>query len=55
MQYYGSEGVEPDILAIMAGVITDKWEVTPGYAQELARQLRHALAKRGVTITWTNQ
>ena len=42
---------DDEILDVMAETITDDWDVTPGYATELARQLVISLKKKGVTIS----
>lgn len=41
--------MEDDVLTVMADVIVAEWEVSPGYAKELSRQLVERLKEKGVT------
>ncbi len=51
------DGTDKDdqVLAVMAEVITVDWEVSPGYAKELARQLVERLKEKGYVVTWSTR
>lgn len=52
--HWGSLVDDDAVLDVMAETITADWDVTPGYAKELARQLVMSLKEKGVEWTSTH-
>lgn len=43
--------INAEVLDVMTATIVNDWEVTPGYAREVARQLVENLEEKGIYLT----